>query len=569
MIYSVFRNISFLVTKKQKLGLYLLTSLILIGMVLEMFGLGILIPTITIVQKPEIVIGYKDYFSLINITGYDNIIRLLIGALFIINILRAFFMLILTHLQNKFTSKVISKISVDLYNLYLKNSYTFYLNKNTSKLVKNIQTEVGGFSSYLSSFISLITEGMMISAVIITVFLSQPFGALIFFVFISIISFLIFRVSKKKLNNYAITRENYDSKISKTLIESFAGIKDLKIFNKEDHFIKEFSKLNFNKFNIQAKYLTVNQIPRYLLEVTLIIGVLIFISLMLITNSDSSEIISSLGLFIAASFRLIPSVNKIITSLQMIEYNKVSTDLLINEFNSISNNIVIKDIVNSFSERITFESIHFKYPNQEKLQLKNLEFKILKGQKIGIIGESGSGKSTLIDIIMGLFEPLKGEIKIDNRIVSNKKNNWSPLIGYVPQSIFLIDDTIENNISLYDNKSNYDKKRLNNVIKNVGLEKFIGSLPNGLKTKVGEKGLNISGGQLQRIGLARAFYRNPQILILDESTSALDPETEKIILDSIYKKDNNLTVIFISHKSSNLEKCDLIYKMENNKISQL
>ena len=478
-------------------------------------------------------------------------------------------MLFLTHLQSKYITKVTANISNMLFANYLDQNYTFFLNTNTSRLIKNIQVEVGGYNAYLTAYVSLLTEGLMMAAVLITVFIVQPIGALVFFIFVGSVSYLILKLSKGRLTYWANIRASFDSQLSKLLLEGLGGIKDFKIFNKEDFFKKKFSNLNIEKSNFVAKYLTLSQTPRFLLEVTLIIGILIYISYMYFSKIDSSSVFASLGLFVAASFRLIPSVNKLIVALQGISYHKVSIDILTKEFNLKQKINRTKEQPIIFTNRIEIKDLSFKYETQKKLQLDSLNFQILKGQKIGIIGESGSGKSTFIDLFTGLLYPNFGDILVDGNSIYKADKNWKAKIGYVPQNIYLLDDSIANNIALIDNDQQIDNDLIEKVLKNVGLYEFIKTLPKGVFTDVGEKGVNLSGGQLQRVGLARAFYREPEILILDESTSALDPFTEKVILDSIYKMNEKLTVIFISHKQSNLDKCDVIFKIENNKIIKI
>jgi ABC-type bacteriocin/lantibiotic exporter with double-glycine peptidase domain len=378
---------------------------------------------------------------------------------------------------------------------------------------------------------------------------------------------LILKFSKGKLNAWSKNREEYDNNLSKAVLESLGGIKDFKIYNAENFFIKKYSELNLQKAGLISKYLTLSQTPRFLLEITLVVGILIFIIFMFFNNTDSIDIVSSLGLFVAASFRLIPSVNKLIFSLQSIGYNKISINLLKKEFkiNSKQNQSAESNI--KFNNKIVIKDLSYRYPSQKRLQLEKLNFEILKGQKVGIIGESGSGKSTFVDLFTALLEPTDGDILVDGQSIYHSEKSWKSKMGYVPQSIYLMDDTIANNITLFEKSRQIDYELLEKVIKNVGLYDYINSLPKGVSTTVGEKGVNLSGGQLQRIGLARAFYRQPQVLILDESTSALDPVTEKVILESIYKMSNTLTVIFISHKKSNLDKCDVIYKIEENLLS--
>ena len=569
MIFSKYKDISQFLTKKQRIGLIGLSSMIFVGMVLEIFGLGILVPTISIIQNPELIENYQYLNIFNNKTDYKSIIQTFLGAIFFLNISRAFYMLFLTHLQSKYITKVTANISNMLFANYLDQNYTFFLNTNTSRLIKNIQVEVGGYNAYLTAYVSLLTEGLMMAAVLITVFIVQPIGALVFFIFVGSVSYLILKLSKGRLTYWANIRASFDNQLSKLLLEGLGGIKDFKIFNKEDFFKKKFSNLNIEKSNFVAKYLTLSQTPRFLLEVTLIIGILIYISYMYFSKIDSSSVFASLGLFVAASFRLIPSVNKLIVALQGISYHKVSIDILTKEFNLKQKINRTKEQPIIFTNRIEIKDLSFKYEAQKKLQLDSLNFQILKGQKIGIIGESGSGKSTFIDLFTGLLYPNFGDILVDGNSIYKADKNWKAKIGYVPQNIYLLDDSIANNIALIDNDQQIDNDLIEKVLKNVGLYEFIKTLPKGVFTDVGEKGVNLSGGQLQRVGLARAFYREPEILILDESTSALDPFTEKVILDSIYKMNEKLTVIFISHKQSNLDKCDVIFKIENNKIFKI
>ncbi|MDA9272979.1 ABC transporter ATP-binding protein/permease [Flavobacteriaceae bacterium] len=569
MIFSKYKDISQFLTKKQRIGLFTLSSMIFVGMILEIFGLGILVPIISIMQNPELIENYQYLNIFNNKTDYKSLIQIFLGAIFFLNISRAFYMLFLTYLQSKYITKVTANISNMLFANYLDQSYSFFLHTNTSRLIKNIQVEVNGFNAYLTSYVSLLTEGLMMTAVLITVFVVQPIGALVFFIFVGSVSYLILKLSKGRLTYWAKIRESFDNQLSKLLLEGLGGIKDFKIFNKEDFFKNKFSNLNIKKSNIAAKHLTLSQTPRFLLEVTLIVGILIYITYMYFSKIDSSSVFASLGLFVAASFRLIPSVNKLIVALQSISYHKISIDILTKEFNLKQKINRTKEQPIIFTNRIEIKDLSFKYEAQNELQLDSLNFQISKGQKIGIIGESGSGKSTFIDLFMGLLDPNFGDILVDGNSIYKADKNWKAKIGYVPQSIYLLDDSIANNVALVDNDQEIDIRHLEKVLKDVGLYEFIKSLPEGVFTNVGEKGANLSGGQLQRVGLARAFYRKPEILILDESTSALDPITEKVILDSIYKMDNKLTVIFISHKQSNLDKCDVVFKIENNKIFKI
>ena len=288
---------------------------------------------------------------------------------------------------------------------------------------------------------------------------------------------------------------------------------------------------------------------------------------MLIQGKEISALISILGVFVAATFRMIPSLNRIISSLQIMKYHKPSVDIIYSEINSFFNTQIIKKEPNncfSFKNKIEFINTSFNYNKNNKV-LNKINITINKGQIVGFIGESGSGKSTLVDLLIGLFKPSEGEIVIDGQKDINQTQAWRNQIGYVSQSIYLLDDTIINNIALGVSSIDIDLERINQVIEQCQLKEFVASLDKGIETNVGERGVQISGGQKQRIGIARALYRNPTILILDEATSALDYDTEKQIINSVVKNKGDKTLIMIAHRLNTLEECDFIYDL-NKKI---
>lgn len=350
------------------------------------------------------------------------------------------------------------------------------------------------------------------------------------------------------------------------MTEGLGAIRDLIISGKIDFFTKKYNDLSFKKARITSNHILFTQLPRFYFELASISGLVLFIFILIISGKSTTVLIATLGVFVAGVFRALPSLNRIVTSLQNLKFYKSSIDIIYHELNSFNSNAENKKIGQSlkFKNKISLENITFKYG--KKIILKDTSLEILKNECVGIIGESGAGKSTLVDLIVGLQKPNEGKILIDNKDLNTISNQWMSSIGYISQNIFLVNDTIENNIALGIPKDQISSSRISEVISQVQLTSYIDDLPKGLETKVGERGVQISGGQKQRIGIARALYQNPEILVLDEATSALDPDTEKSIFNLIEFFKNHKTIIIISHNISNLDFCDKVYKIENKKI---
>ena len=312
--------------------------------------------------------------------------------------------------------------------------------------------------------------------------------------------------------------------------------------------------------------------PRLLLEFLGILTFLIIFYILIGQSSDPKNILPEAGVFFIAFFRMMPSANKILVSIQSLNFAKVSIDLLekelINTKNNISKNVITNDVGFNFEEQIEIENLSFKYKNENKnYDLFNLNFKIKKGEILGITGPSGSGKSTLVDLILGFYNPNQGSIKVDGKSINLNLSSWQNIIGYVPQSIFLIDDTIKENIILSDNSNTIDDQRLKNATEKSELNPFINNLDRKLETIVGERGSRISGGQLQRIGIARALYKKSKLLIFDEATNALDKKTEDSILQTIFELKNDYTSIIVSHDKDCLKKCDRVIFLNKGEIN--
>tara|TARA_B100001057_G_scaffold499186_1_gene608900 strand:- start:9769 stop:11517 length:1749 start_codon:yes stop_codon:yes gene_type:complete len=571
-MYSLVLKTNSLLKKRQKKSLLKILLLLLVGMILEIFGLGVIVPLLSSILDPE----FLNFLR--NITETDNfftnlsnneIIYFFLFIIIIIYIIKTFFLLLITYRQNSFITKFAAELTVDLYNLYVNQPYSFHLVKNSATLIKNIQTEITLFRSYCMSFLTLIVESCLLISIIGTLIYLEPIGAISVSIFFITFSYITFSFTKKKLKNWGMIREKLDEKINHNIFEGIGGIKDLLILGRTNFFKKRLYSNSFTMAEIRTKHLTLNQIPRYSLELISVFGLVFFISTMLFFEKDINNIMITLGVFVAAIFRMIPSFNKVISAMQNMKFMASAIEVIYNEFNQLSKNKYSKknnSVIKNFKSKIEIKNLKFKYSGKKKYILNDLNLTIPRGEFIGIIGSSGSGKSTLVDLFMGLLTPSKGEIIYDKINIKEDIFSWQKKIGYVPQNIFLIDDSIKNNIAFGIEANEIDESKLNNAIEKSQLKSFIDSLEIGYETKVGERGTQISGGQLQRIGIARALYNNPEILILDESTASLDTSTENGIMNSITKLKGDKTILMISHRFSSLKNCDKIYEIKEGKI---
>ncbi|MDA9893056.1 ABC transporter ATP-binding protein/permease [Flavobacteriaceae bacterium] len=570
---SILKKINFLITKRQRKGLVILAFLLFIGMIFEVFGLGILIPAISIlldpdlIEKTPILNSFRIQFSEFSDQFF---LSLVLSVIVFIYFFKSLFLILITHKQNRFLSNITTYISNRLFESYLNQEYSFHLKRNTSELIKNIQVEIYYLHAYLLSLITFIIEGGLVIAVLSTLIYIEPFGALSIGVFYGFLSLIFLQFTKRKLKIWGDLRQELDADVSKIALEGLGGVKDLIILGKVQFFINQYSSKNYFKARLNANQATVSQIPRFYLELISIIGLVSFIILMVNQGKDVNQLITILGVFVAATFRMIPSLNRIISSAQSLKYSKPSVVMIYKEINSLGflNNKKNSKEKFEFKNKIEFKNVSFGFNKNQNI-IKDIDLKINKGATLGIIGESGSGKSTFVDLLIGLHKPTSGSILIDEKSEIQLKQSWRNNIGYVSQSIYLMDNSILNNIALGVSEDMIDRERINQLIKDVQLEKFVANLKLGIETKVGERGVQLSGGQRQRIGLARALYNNPDILILDEATSALDTETEIEVMTSINNLKGKKTIIIIAHRKSTLEKCDFIYEITNSRIKQV
>lgn len=561
------RKIYVLLTKRQRIEFVVLTLLLIFGMALEILVLALLIPIIKILTSENEFLKLKEneiYYEFLKKFSYDEFNYYGLSFLVLLFVLKNIFLIFLNFIQNRYSTNLIAHVASKLFNIIVNKEFNFHLNKNSSELVKNFHIDIGYFGALFQSILMIFIELSLSISVLIALFLFDTKSAIISSFIVLILSTLVYFLTRKKISSLTSVRKIVEDEEAKIISETLQGIRDIKINKIENYFIKLLKSKEYRKARVLTSYYTINQSPRFLMEITGIIAIVSIIISKKLLLVDQADLFASIALFVTATFRLMPSLNRIISSLQNINYFNNSLNVINNYIKGSKNEFDAKSKIN-FKSKLELKDLSFKY-NKSPV-LKKLNLTVNKGDFIGLIGESGSGKSTLIDIITGLLKPQEGTIKIDNKTTNQLYQNYDEF-AYVPQQVFLLNDSIKNNITLEFDTSKINNKRLKNILFITQLELYIKSLEKGVESIVGERGAKLSGGQIQRIGIARALYRQPKILILDEATSALDEKTENTLLNKIIEKKGDLTIISISHRVSTLKNCDRIYKMIDGKLTQ-
>lgn len=564
-----------IINNNQKKNLIFLFFLSLIGMALETFGIGMVIPLITIIAEPDIFYNFNDFtkkFIKFNLK-YEELVIYSFLIFFIFYILKTIFLSFLVYFQSKFIYSLKENLSNKLYFNYLNKNYLFHISKNSSELIRNVSLEVMYFGFAMISATNIMIEILVFSGIIFLLLLFEPTGSLFVLIFFSILFMVFYKVIRRKTNEWGEERQYRDGKILQNLQQGLGAIKDVILLSKEKYFLEEYKVHNRRSKILDIIYNLFQNLPKILIELLAVAALFFVIFISIFFNQrEPLEIITFLSVFAAGALRLLPSVNRIFNNFQTYKYYQPSVDILEKNLRELANDKILasnsKNLFNNF-QKLSISELFFSYPGTDKLLFNNLNLEIQKGEMVGIIGDSGSGKSTLINIIMGLINTSKGYIKVNNININDDIKGWQKKIGYVPQGIYLTDDTIEKNIAFgcFENEINKDK--IKSCLKLSQLDGFVETLKFKSKTLVGERGTKLSGGQIQRIGIARALYNNCEIMLFDEATNALDSKTEDEIINSINMFKQNRTIILISHNEKSLKYCNTLYKIENRTLIRI
>ena len=563
----------------QFAGLFVLQ---LVETALDFLGVSLILPFVNMLVSADAV-KEEGWYQLVNrILGGNaslaGVLLFITFAMMLVYIGKNAFMLLLLNLRIKFISNNKVKMSTKMIRCYMHKPYTFHLQRNTSEIIRNITGDVNGAFSVISTIFALVADVLIVAALAVYLFAVDTIMTLSILAALGICSLLYFLVVRRKIRNAGQENRRITSKMYKAIQQAMGSIKEVKIMGREPFFSKVYEETGKQSVELGRRYAFISAIPGRLIETLCICAVLSVIAVKIATGAELVSVIPSLSAFAVAAIRLMPKANSINNCINNITYNLPSLEALYEDLvesdreeearqKEIEEKQRQKKTVSVGQERDVFvRNVSFTYPNRSKPVFENVNLTVKCGQSVGIVGATGAGKTTLVDLILGLLKPDKGTVCYGKLDIYEDYAHWQRHIGYIPQNIYMVDDTIRNNIALGIDEDKIDDETVWKALESAQLADFVRSLEDGLDTVIGERGVRISGGQRQRIGIARALYYDPDILFFDEATSSLDNETEAAVMESISAIGSQKTMIIVAHRLTTLKNCDKVYRVEDGAI---
>ena len=580
---TLLQKVSYLFDRKQKRQIAGLALLILIGGLLETVGVSMLLPVVQAIMDPEQLMENElvgKVTKALHIETSRQLIILMLGALIALYVVKNAYLLFQTYVQNTFVTRNRNRMISRVMREFLNRPYEEYLWADIPTVFRLTDSDIPNAFQLILVMIQMVTEIVVAGFLCIVLVVVSPAMSLFIFCIFLGMTLMITKVLKPRLNAIGHKNQQIQSRIAKWRIQSIYGLKDVKVLHREEFFVRNYYESGAIGADVARNYAVFNNLPRLLIETIFMASMLLFIMLYMLRGGNITVLIPQLSAFAVAGIRVMPGTNRINTYLSEIAYSQPCLDYL---YENLTANMKMdvngsvtglargggaqtQEVRTHLQDKIVLDHITYAYPNTEKNIFTDAHMEVKKGQSVGIMGPSGAGKSTVVDILLGLLRVQAGTITCDGVNIFDNYADWLSKIGYIPQSIYLIDESIRDNIAFGIDGDKIDDRRIWEVLEEVQLKEFVEELPEGLDTTIGDRGVRISGGQRQRLGIARALYHNPEILVFDEATSALDNDTEKAVMDAINNFHGRKTMVIIAHRLNTIAKCDVIYKVDGEKI---
>ncbi len=580
---SMLHKVSYLFDRKQKKQILGLAVLILIGGLLETMGVSMLLPVVQAIMDPEAIMENELVGVVVDALGIQTsrqLIILMLGSLIAVYVIKNAYLLFQTYVQNTFVTRNRNRMISRVMREFLGRPYEEYLGADIPTVFRLTDSDIPNAFQLILVLIQMVTEIVVAGSLcIVLVVVSPAMSFFILCIFLGM-TLVITKILKPRLNAIGHRNQQIQSRIAKWRIQSIYGLKDVKVLHREEFFVRNYYESGAMGADVARNYAVFNNLPRLLIETIFMASMLFFIMLYMLRGGNITVLIPQLSAFAVAAIRVMPGTNRINTYLSEIAYAQPCLDYLYENLTANMKMDVNGSVTGltadgqgqaartSLQDKIVLDHITYAYPNTDKNIFTDAHMEVKKGQSVGIMGPSGAGKSTVVDILLGLLRVQAGTITCDGVDIFDNYADWLGKIGYIPQSIYLIDESIRDNIAFGIDADQIDDKRIWEVLEEAQLKDFVQELPEGLDTAIGDRGVRISGGQRQRLGIARALYHNPEILVFDEATSALDSDTEKAVMDAINSFHGRKTMVIIAHRLNTIAKCDVIYKVEGEKITE-
>ena len=569
--FAKIRQILMPVERKRAL---VLLGLMIVGMTLETLCTFLVIPTVALMMQQDLAATYPQFQRLLAALGSPTqaelIVEVMLG-LVAVYLMKNLFLAFLAWRQTRFAYGVQAQLSQRLFASYLRQPYTFHLQRNSAQLIRNVISETNSFTEAMVSGLNITTELLVLLGISLLLLAVEPVGTLVAALVLGAAAWSLHYAMRTRLVRWGKSRQLHDGLRLQHLVQGLSGAKDVKLLGRESNFLDQFELHNAQSTRMTQFQAMLQYLPRLWLELLAVTGLATLVIAMLVQGKEMGTIVPTLGLFAAAAFRLMPSVNRVLTAAQVLRYHLPVVNTLHDELklSAPAQETGQAAAVNTpgLQTDIRLSEVCYSYPASVVRAIDGLTLHIRKGESVGFVGPSGSGKSTLVDVILGLLTPESGRVLVDGDDIQENLRRWQDRIGYVPQTIYLTDDTLRRNVAFGLADEAIDDAAVRRAICSAQLEDFVAGLPNGLETAVGERGIRLSGGQRQRIGIARALYHDPAVLVLDEATSALDTATERGVMQAVTALHGSKTILIVAHRLSTVAHCDRLYHLEQGRIA--
>ena len=581
----IIRKFSQILSKQQKIRVIIIAIMMVIGAFLETLGVGLILSLVSAITTPDIIMTNK-YAKLVceifDLHATRTFMIVVIAALIFVYIFKNVYLFVEYYVQYRFICNNRFAVQCRLMETYLHRPYEFFLNAESGEIVRVVTGDTSSTFNLLSTVLAFFTEAIVSAALIAVIIITDPVMAILIASVLGGTMLLISRLVKPILRKAGLKFQKNSAKMNQWLLQSISGIKEVKVTGKEGFFLTQFSKYGRKAIDSEKKNMVLGQVPRLSIEAFSISAMLAVIAILMWRGREIDTMLPQLSAFAMAAVRLMPSVNRMTASLNQISYYEPALDKMLEHLSVAQRWQNTKDDIQgsdsvcpeeqrdslSLKKEIALKDISFSYPGAEHPVLEHANMLVPIGMSVGIVGASGAGKTTAVDIMLGLLKTQEGQVLADGVDIQTAYHAWLSHIGYIPQMIFMLDDTIRGNVAFGMDSKEVDELAVWKALEEAQLAEFVRSLPEGLDTQIGERGIRLSGGQRQRIGIARALYTDPELLIFDEATSALDNDTESAIMESINALHGKKTMVIIAHRLTTIEGCDMVYRVENGKIER-
>jgi ATP-binding cassette subfamily C protein len=573
---SNIRKLSYLLNKNEKRNAVILFALMWIGALMEVVGVGAIPAFVGVISMPERLLEFEAVrviYETLGVTSSEGMVVWAAIGLILIFIVKNLYLAFLAYIQARYNSGRRVAISNRLFRAYLRSPYTFHLQRNTAELLRNTNSESGNIiSGVMSPMMSIVMEIMVLLFIFVLLVVVEPVVTLVVFGVLGTITVIFYRATRAKISEYAEEAQRHRKLSVQAVNQGLGGFKDARILGREQFFLQTYAESAWFKAEAERFKAVIGALPRLFLETIAVAGMLSVSALLVAQDRPLEAIIPTLTLLAVAVVRLLPSFQKITANINALKWGEKALNVVhedLEKLDTWEREFLARqqnaDAL-TFEHAIEVEGLTYQYPGQEDYALRDVSLSIPKYASVGFVGPSGAGKTTIVDVLLGLLEPTAGRVLVDGEDIQERLPTWQRKIGYIPQSIYLTDDTVRRNVAFGMKEEEIEDEAVWRALEAAQLRELVESLPEGLDTMVGERGVRLSGGQRQRIGIARALYHNPEVLVMDEATSALDNQTERLFVEALEQLQGGHTLVVIAHRLSTVRNCDTLFMLDEGRL---